>query len=76
MVEVYAILNNEGRCINRVLWDGESNWTPPKDCTAIKDPDNLYPIVILSPEITTVEENIDVVNTTDVTQSGVTPDAS
>lgn len=40
----YAILNAEGICINRVLWDGESNWQPPEGCTAVADPDNLYPI--------------------------------
>lgn len=44
MVIQYAILNSEGRCINRVLWDGESDWQPPEGCTAVADPDNLYPI--------------------------------
>lgn len=41
----YAIFNSDGRCINRVLWDGdESTWQPPADCEAIPDPDNLHPI--------------------------------
>lgn len=40
----YAILNAEGICINRVLWDGNSDWQPPEGCTAVADPDNLYPI--------------------------------
>lgn len=40
----YAILNAEGICINRILWDGESDWQPPEGCTAVADPDNLYPI--------------------------------
>lgn len=40
----YAILNAEGICINRVLWDGESDWQPPEGCTAVADPDNLHPI--------------------------------
>lgn len=40
----YAILNAEGICINRILWDGESNWQPPEGCTAVADPDNLHPI--------------------------------
>lgn len=44
MVMQYAILDSEGRCINRVLWDGESNWQPPEGCTAVADPDNNYPI--------------------------------
>ena len=46
MVAEYAILNAEGICINRVLWDGEANWQPPEGCTAVADPDNLYPIHI------------------------------
>lgn len=40
----YAILNSEGQCINRILWDGESDWQPPEGCTAVEDPDNLYSI--------------------------------
>lgn len=40
----YAILNAEGICINRILWDGESEWQPPEGCTAVADPDNLHPI--------------------------------
>lgn len=40
----YAIINSDGICCNRILWDGVSNWQPPKDCTAIPDPDVLYPI--------------------------------
>lgn len=40
----YAILNAEGICINRILWDGESDWQPPEGCTAVADPDNTYPI--------------------------------
>lgn len=39
----YAILNEDGKCINRILWDGESEWRPPDGCTAVADPDNLYP---------------------------------
>jgi hypothetical protein len=40
----YAIFNAEGQCINRILWDGESDWQPPEGCTAVPDPDNLHPI--------------------------------
>jgi hypothetical protein len=40
----YAILNADGSCINRILWDGESDWQPPVGCSAVADPDNLYPI--------------------------------
>jgi hypothetical protein len=44
MTTQYAILDNTGRCINRVMWDGESDWQPPEGCTAVADPDNLHPI--------------------------------
>lgn len=48
---IYAILDSDGNCINRVLWDGETNWQPPAGCTAVADPDNLYPFHIeRSPE--------------------------
>lgn len=57
MVNVYAILNAEGRCINRVLWDGESPWQPPSGCTAVEDPDNLYPIALAPLE--TADETVD-----------------
>ena len=64
MVNTYAILDSNGRCINRVLWDGQSSWQPPKDCTAVEDPDNLYPIVFATEEATAI------------TESGVTPDVN
>ena len=44
MVMNYAILNAEGRCINRILWDGKTDWQPPEGCTAVADPDNQHPI--------------------------------
>jgi len=40
----YAILDADNNCINRILWDGESPWQPPEACTAVADPDSLYPI--------------------------------
>lgn len=42
----YAVLNNEGVCINRVLWDGETDWQPPEGCTAVPDPDGTYQIYV------------------------------
>ena len=42
----YAILDAEGRCINRILWDGETGWQPPTGCTAVADPDNLHQIYV------------------------------
>ena len=53
MVIQYAILDSEGRCINRVLWDGESDWQPPEGCIAVADSDNTHPIYVepqLEPE--------------------------
>lgn len=44
MTMQYAILNAEGQCVNRIIWDGKSDWQPPKGCTAVADPDNLHPI--------------------------------
>lgn len=41
----YAILNADGVCINRCLWDGVTEWQPPEGCTAVADPEHLYPIV-------------------------------
>ena len=57
----YAILNADGVCINRCLWDGVTAWQPPEGCTAVADPDNLHqiymepqsdpdPLVSLTPE--------------------------
>lgn len=44
MVKQYAILNSEGVCVNRVLWDGLSDWQPPDGCSVVLDEDGLYPI--------------------------------
>ena len=64
MVSAYAILDSNGRCINRILWDGQSSWQPPKDCTVVEDSNNLYPIISATEEATAIAE------------SGVTPDAN
>lgn len=40
----YAIIDSEGRCINRTLWDGTTDWQPPEGCTAVPDPNNHYSI--------------------------------
>lgn len=42
----FAIFNADGVCINRILWDGVTNWHPPDGCTAVADPDNLHPIYV------------------------------
>ena len=45
LVVEYAILNSDGTCVNRCLWDGVSDWQPPEGCTVLPDPDNAYRIV-------------------------------
>jgi hypothetical protein len=41
---IYAVLDSEGKCINRIKWDGVTEWQPPDGCTAVADPDNLHPV--------------------------------
>jgi hypothetical protein len=42
---IYAVLNSEGKCINRVVWNGDTSiWSPPEGCTAVCDDDCCYPI--------------------------------
>lgn len=43
---IYAILDSEGKCINRTIWDGVSEWQPPEGCTAVPDPDGVYQIYV------------------------------
>ena len=33
-----------GYVVNRVLWDGASDWTPGSGLAVVADPDGLYPI--------------------------------
>ena len=41
---IYAILNSEGICVNRTVWDGVSPWSPPEGCTAVPDDEGLYQV--------------------------------
>ena len=42
---IYAVLNSEGKCINRVVWNGDTSiWSPPEGCTAVCDDDCCHPI--------------------------------
>jgi hypothetical protein len=45
---IYAVLNSEGKCINRIKWDGITEWQPPESCIAVADPDHLHPVAIES----------------------------
>ena len=40
----YAIIDSAGRCINRSLWDGKSEWKLPPGCTVVPDPDGVHSI--------------------------------
>lgn len=31
----YAVVDSDGNVVNVVIWDGESDWSPPEDCTVI-----------------------------------------
>lgn len=49
--ETYAIYltteqNNvaSGTVVNRVIWDGQSGWTPPANTAAVADLDDKYPL--------------------------------
>jgi len=40
----YAIIDANGVCVNRIIWDGNTEWTPPDGCIAIPDPSEIYTI--------------------------------
>lgn len=35
--EVYVLVNSQGICENKFLWDGVSEWTPPNDTLICKE---------------------------------------
>ena len=41
---IYAIIDGQGKCINRIIWDGSGGWMPPEGCTAVPDEEGLYQI--------------------------------
>jgi hypothetical protein len=41
---IYAVLDAQGKCVNRIVWDGSGGWQPPEGCTAVPDDDGLYTI--------------------------------
>jgi hypothetical protein len=40
----YAVLDEGGQCVNRVIWDGLTPWQPPEGLTAVADPDGRHAI--------------------------------
>ena len=58
---IYAVLNSEGKCINRVVWNGDTSiWSPPEGCTAVCDDDCCHPIENEHPPVieSTPEEEV------------------
>ena len=53
---IYAILDADGNCINRTVWDGHTDWQPPEGCTAVPDPNRKYQIVTVAPDNTVFPE--------------------
>ena len=46
MIMNYALIDNQSlKVINMVLWDGETNWTPPEGTFAIQVPDDQLEFV-------------------------------
>lgn len=36
MVKKYAVIDDAtGKCVNLILWDGESKWVPPVGCSVV-----------------------------------------
>ena len=47
---IYAILDSEGKCVNRIVWDGGGGWQPPEGCIAVPDEDGTYQIELPAQE--------------------------
>jgi hypothetical protein len=37
----HAVVSVQKEVINIIVWDAESGWTPPPDCTVIEIPDGF-----------------------------------
>ena len=35
----YAVIDSSGLIVNVVVWDGQSEWSPPEGCMAVVIPD-------------------------------------
>ena len=35
--DIYILVNSQGICENKFLWDGVSDWAPPKDTLICKE---------------------------------------
>lgn len=58
MVRAFAVIDGSGRCINRVIWDGVSDWQPPEGCTAVPDNEGLYLLETQRPVVAAVTEEL------------------
>lgn len=41
MSGIYAIVDNTGRVINLIMWDGMSTWSPPEDTQVVLTTNNI-----------------------------------
>ena len=55
----YAVLDAEGNCINRIVWDGNPGWQPPEGCTAVPDPDGNYSVPNVVLEVVEPEDPLE-----------------
>lgn len=55
-MERYVIFNENGEAENIVLWDGESEWTPPEGTTIVPEVELDEPVVIESDIVAPEEE--------------------
>lgn len=61
---IYAILDADGNCINRTVWDGQTDWQPPEGCTAVPDPNGTFVLTtnqdnLLAPESVSVQQKLE-----------------
>ncbi len=56
---IYAILDSEGKCINRTVWDGQTEWQPPEGCTIVPDPNGQYQIESIQQDAISAEQTVE-----------------
>lgn len=62
MTMEYAVLDPDGKCVNRIVWDGKTPWQAPEGCSAVPDPDRNYPL----PQQVQIDEPSQAVDAADV----------
>lgn len=54
----YAVLDKSGKCINRIMLEEGSTWTPPDGCKAVKDPEKKHAIHFEPAPVPTPEQKL------------------